>query len=59
MLVDLHTVMAYAEDHKIAIGSFNVPNLESIQGSRRRRRNCICRSFSSMPSAMRNLTAWM
>ena len=31
MLVDLNTVMAYAEDHKIAIGSFNVPNLESIQ----------------------------
>lgn len=31
MLVDLKTVMRFAEQHTIAIGAFNVPNLESIQ----------------------------
>ena len=32
MLVTLSKVMEIAEERKIAIGSFNAPNLESLQG---------------------------
>lgn len=31
MLVTLKEIMDYAEEHKIAIGSFNTPNLEALQ----------------------------
>lgn len=31
MLVNLKTVMEYAQEQKIAIGAFNVPNLESLK----------------------------
>jgi len=31
MLVTLKQILAIAEERKIAVGAFNVPNLESIQ----------------------------
>jgi fructose-bisphosphate aldolase class II len=31
MLVNLKEIMEYAEEHKIAIGAFNVPNLETLK----------------------------
>jgi fructose-bisphosphate aldolase class II len=31
MLVNLKEIMEYAQEHKIAIGAFNVPNLESLK----------------------------
>ena len=38
MLVNLKEILKIAEEKKIAIGSFNAPNMTSAKANRRRRR---------------------